>query len=97
LLRDFHLHFQKGTASLYEAEFAHDLLTGSHRSWQVIVQAAVRHQIPMLSISNALTHFEASRRGRSSANFIQGLRDRFGAHGYKRLDAEGDFHSDWTS
>jgi 6-phosphogluconate dehydrogenase, C-terminal domain len=29
------------------------------------------------------------------ANLIQGLRDYFGAHTFKRIDKEGSFHHDW--
>ncbi|MFC7571166.1 hypothetical protein ACFQX8_01015 [Klenkia terrae] len=27
---------------------------------------------------------------------MQGLRDRFGSHTYKRVDAEGSFHTMWS-
>ena len=30
------------------------------------------------------------------ANLLQGLRDYFGAHTYRRLDAEGSFHTRWA-
>ena len=35
------------------------------------------------------------RRARGPANLLQGLRDYFGAHTYRRLDAEGSFHTRW--
>ncbi|HBB27157.1 TPA: hypothetical protein DCZ36_01510, partial [Candidatus Gracilibacteria bacterium] len=29
------------------------------------------------------------------ANYLQGLRDYFGAHTYERTDREGIFHTQW--
>jgi len=43
----------------------------------------------------ALSYFESITRKESSANFIQGLRDFFGAHTYERKDTEGTFHTQW--
>ena len=36
------------------------------------------------------------RRGRGPANLLQGLRDYFGAHTYRRLDKPGKFHTRWS-
>jgi 6-phosphogluconate dehydrogenase len=30
------------------------------------------------------------------AALIQGLRDNFGAHTYRRIDKEGSFHTEWA-
>lgn len=82
--------------SLYSSEFAQTILMDAHESWKAMVQLGTDQSIPILALSGALTHFEANRQSRSSANFIQGLRDRFGAHTYERVDKEGSFHSDWS-
>ena len=37
------------------------------------------------------------RRARLPANLTQAQRDFFGAHTYRRLDREGDFHTDWSN
>ena len=95
ILKDMNLAFSQKVQNLYFTEFAHTALVECQKSWKLIVNTAVKHSIPMLSISGGLSHFEASRRGRSSANFIQGLRDRFGSHTYERIDQEGSFHSEW--
>ncbi|MEM2053922.1 MAG: hypothetical protein QXJ54_01850, partial [Nitrososphaerota archaeon] len=42
-------------------------------------------------------YFDSFRRERLPANLIQALRDRFGAHGYERIDKPGTFHTDWGS
>jgi 6-phosphogluconate dehydrogenase len=36
------------------------------------------------------------RRERLPANLTQAQRDFFGAHTYRRLDREGDIHTDWS-
>ncbi len=95
ILKDIHQFLQPGWKSLYFSDFAFKILKEAHFGWKKIVEFTVQNSIPSLSLSGALTHFEASRQSRGSAYFIQGLRDRFGAHGYKRIDKEGIFHSDW--
>jgi 6-phosphogluconate dehydrogenase len=36
------------------------------------------------------------RRERLPAALVQGLRDFFGAHTYRRVDREGVFHTRWS-
>jgi len=50
---------------------------------------------PMPSLGAALASFEGMSSARTSANFIQGLRDSFGAHTFQRTDREGAFHTEW--
>jgi 6-phosphogluconate dehydrogenase len=83
--------------SLYTAPFAQEILRESEEAWSEVIQIAAKHQIPTLALSGALTHFLASKQGRGSANFIQGLRDRFGSHTYERIDKDGSHHSNWSS
>jgi len=37
------------------------------------------------------------RRDRLPAALIQGLRDNFGAHTYRRVDRDGTFHTEWAA
>lgn len=48
------------------------------------------------SLPATLSYFESMTNSQSSANFIQGLRDYFGAHTYERNDKQGTFHTDWN-
>jgi 6-phosphogluconate dehydrogenase len=43
----------------------------------------------------SLGYYDSIRRERLPANLTQAQRDLFGAHTYKRLDREGDFHTEW--
>jgi len=53
--------------------------------------------IPNPAFASALSYFESMIEDRLPANFIQGLRDYFGAHTYERIDQPGTFHTDWES
>lgn len=96
MLADIHDAYKQKVQSLYFTDFAHDAIVDAQKSWRRIVILATEHCIPISAISSGLTHFEAYRRSRLSANFIQGLRDRFGSHTYERIDKDGSFHTDWT-
>ena len=52
--------------------------------------------LPLPALSNALNYFSSMVRDPLPANFIQGLRDNFGAHTYERNDREGVFHTEWN-
>jgi 6-phosphogluconate dehydrogenase len=97
ILRELHDFFleNRGGKNLYEASFAQNLLKESLKSWRYVVALAAQHGVPVLGISSALAYFEAQSRKRLPANLIQGLRDRFGSHGYERFDEEGHFHTTW--
>jgi len=61
------------------------------------LQAAHARGIPVPALSASLAYFDSLRRDRLPAALIQAQRDLFGAHTYKRVDAGGDFHSDWSA
>jgi len=60
-----------------------------------IVAEAALNSLPMPALSSALAYFDTYRRARGTANLIQAQRDFFGAHGFARLDAEGEHHGPW--
>lgn len=96
ILSDIHAAFAEGPKNLYLTAFAQKALAEAQASWRKIVAAAALHGVPLSSISASLTHFESYRTARGSAQFIQGLRDRFGSHGYERVDQPGAFHTLWS-
>ncbi|GAA4350425.1 NADP-dependent phosphogluconate dehydrogenase [Angustibacter luteus] len=65
-------------------------------SWRRVVAAAARAGIPTPAFSSSLAYFDALRRPRLPAALIQGLRDNFGAHTYRRVDRDGTFHTEWS-
>jgi 6-phosphogluconate dehydrogenase len=65
-------------------------------AWRRIVSAAALAGIPTPAFSSSLAYFDGLRRDRLPAALIQGLRDNFGAHTYRRVDRDGAFHVQWA-
>jgi 6-phosphogluconate dehydrogenase len=64
--------------------------------WRRTASLMLEAGLPALAITASLAYFDAYRTERLPANLIQGLRDYFGAHTYRRTDRPGSFHTDWT-
>ncbi|PWK57351.1 NADP-dependent phosphogluconate dehydrogenase [Roseicyclus mahoneyensis] len=62
-----------------------------------VVAAATLAGLPVPALASSLGYFDTLRQARGTANLIQGLRDRFGAHGFERTDRPGarDLHGPW--
>jgi 6-phosphogluconate dehydrogenase len=65
--------------------------------WRRVVAAAATSGLPLLSTAASLGYYDMLRRERLPANLTQAQRDFFGSHTYKRLDREGDVHTDWLA
>jgi 6-phosphogluconate dehydrogenase len=63
-----------------------------------VIAAATLAGLPVPALSAALQHFDQLRQARGTANMIQGLRDRFGTHGFERIDRPGEtgLHGPWV-
>jgi 6-phosphogluconate dehydrogenase len=70
-------------------------IKASESSWREIVRKAVTWGIAMPGMTSALSFFDGYRTEFLPANLIQAQRDYFGAHGYKRLDSDKDYHTNW--
>jgi 6-phosphogluconate dehydrogenase len=68
----------------------------SDAAWRRVVSTAVAAGVPTPGFSAALASYDAMRRDRLPAALIQGLRDLFGAHTYRRVDDEGTYHTRWA-
>ncbi|MCE1248711.1 MAG: NADP-dependent phosphogluconate dehydrogenase [Firmicutes bacterium] len=65
--------------------------------WGEIVSFSVAAEVACPAISSCIQYFDSYRTPRLPANLIQAQRDYFGAHTYKRIDKEGNFHTDWKT
>ena len=72
-------------------------LNRSQDPWRRVVTTAVGLGVPVPGFSAALAYYDTVRAERLPAALVQGLRDFFGAHTYRRIDAEGSFHTDWSA
>ena len=52
--------------------------------------------MPSPAFSSSLAYYDGLRAARLPASLIQGLRDNFGAHTYRRVDKPGTFHTEWA-
>jgi 6-phosphogluconate dehydrogenase len=82
--------------TLLTDEHFSEQIAGAQDSWREVVATAVRLGIPAPGFSAALAYYDAVRADRLPAALIQGLRDYFGAHTYRRTDREGSFHTLWA-
>ena len=68
--------------------FSEKLEDGADELRQIVVAGlSANHALP--SFGAALNFYNLRRTGRGTANMIQGLRDRFGAHTFERTDRRG--------
>ncbi|WP_062202159.1 NADP-dependent phosphogluconate dehydrogenase [Demequina salsinemoris] len=83
-------------ATLLVDPYFSDILCGGVGAWRRIVSQAALTGVPTPAFSSSLAYYDALRSERLPAALIQGQRDFFGAHTYKRVDAEGTFHTLWS-
>ena len=82
--------------SLLVAPYFVDALRDGVDSWRRVVAQAATAGIPTPAFSSSLAYYDGLRRDRLPAALIQGLRDNFGAHTYRRVDRDGNFHTEWA-
>jgi 6-phosphogluconate dehydrogenase len=82
--------------SLLVAPFFAAAVSDGVASWRRVVAAAAHAAVPTPTFSSSLAYYDALRRDRLPAALIQGLRDNFGAHTYRRTDRTGAFHTLWA-
>jgi 6-phosphogluconate dehydrogenase len=85
-----------GVDNLMLLPFFADALAGAQDAWRRVVAAGIAQGVPLPAFSAALAYYDGYRQAEGPANLIQGLRDFFGAHGYRRIDREGAFHTRWA-
>ncbi|GAB6900278.1 NADP-dependent phosphogluconate dehydrogenase [Kineosporia succinea] len=82
--------------SLLVAPYFADAVKNGAGAWRRVVVAAATNGVATPAFSSSLAYYDGLRRDRLPAALIQGLRDLFGAHTYKRVDGEGSFHTLWA-
>ncbi len=87
---------EPGLPNLMLADFFAQALEQAQDPWRRVVARAAELGIPTPAFSSSLAYYDGYRRARGPASLIQGLRDLFGAHTYKRDDREGTFHIMWN-
>jgi 6-phosphogluconate dehydrogenase len=86
---------EPGLRNLMLADFFAGALKDAQEPWRRTVARAAELGIPAPAFSSSLAYYDGYRRERGPASLIQGLRDLFGAHTYRRIDRDGAFHLMW--
>lgn len=71
-------------------------IDASLAAWREVVAMAALSGIPAPAFSSSLSYYDGLRAERLPAALVQGQRDFFGAHTYKRVDQPGTFHTRWS-
>jgi len=82
--------------SLLLAPYFAEAVRAGVPSWRRVVALAATCGVPAPAFASSLAYYDGLRRDRLPAALLQGLRDNFGAHTYRRVDRDGDFHTDWA-
>jgi 6-phosphogluconate dehydrogenase len=86
---------EEAAANLLVMPYFRDAVADAQDSWRRVISKSVELGIPVPAFSSSLAYYDGYRRERGPANLIQGLRDYFGAHTYRRVDREGSYHTRW--
>ncbi|MCX2958908.1 MAG: NADP-dependent phosphogluconate dehydrogenase, partial [Buchnera aphidicola] len=65
-------------------------------SLRKVIIFAIKYGLPVPAFSSAISYYDSYRTEFLSANLIQAQRDYFGAHTYKKIDEDGEFHTNWS-
>jgi 6-phosphogluconate dehydrogenase len=83
-------------ANLLLDDYFREGVVRTEGAWRRVLALAVANGVPTPAFSSALAYYDGLRRERGPTNLLQGLRDYFGAHTYRRLDKQGSFHTRWS-
>jgi 6-phosphogluconate dehydrogenase len=82
--------------SLLEDPFFAKAVADGEAAWRRVVSTAALSGIPVPGFGSALSYYDSLASERLPAALVQGQRDFFGAHTYKRVDEPGVFHTLWS-
>ena len=82
--------------ALILAPYFREIMGQTHEAWRRVVIAAAQAGIPSPAFSSSLAYYDGLRADRLPAALVQGQRDFFGAHTYRRVDKQGTFHTQWS-
>ncbi|NUS49617.1 MAG: NADP-dependent phosphogluconate dehydrogenase [Nocardioidaceae bacterium] len=82
--------------TLLVAPYFADAVRQGVDAWRRVVATAAAAGVPVPAFGSSLSFLDALRRDRLPAALVQGLRDLFGAHTYRRVDRDGTFHTAWA-
>lgn len=88
---------QPDLQALLFADYFQKAVADSLPAWREVVANSALAGIPNPAFSSSLSYYDGLRAERLPAALVQGQRDFFGAHTYKRIDKPGSFHTLWSA
>ncbi|WP_245861614.1 NADP-dependent phosphogluconate dehydrogenase [Compostimonas suwonensis] len=85
-----------GITTLLEDPYFAKAVADGEAAWRRIVSTAALSGVPIPGFGAALSYYDSLASKRLPAALVQGQRDFFGAHTYKRVDKPGVFHTLWS-
>jgi 6-phosphogluconate dehydrogenase len=82
--------------TLLEDPYFAKAVADGEAAWRRVVSTAALSGVPVPGFGAALSYYDSLASKRLPAALVQGQRDFFGAHTYKRVDREGTFHTLWS-
>jgi 6-phosphogluconate dehydrogenase len=95
LLSDFETALGRASEPLIDDPALAPAVMGGLAAWRRLLAAAIGAGLPVPVLAASLAWHDAQRRPRLWADVIQAQRDRFGRHGFERVDRPGLHHHDW--
>ncbi|MBL1095586.1 NADP-dependent phosphogluconate dehydrogenase [Streptomyces coffeae] len=86
---------ERTPVTLLTADYFTEALGAAQDAWRRVVTTSAELGVPAPGFSAALAYYDALRSERLPAALVQGQRDFFGAHTYRRTDRDGSFHTLW--
>jgi 6-phosphogluconate dehydrogenase len=83
-------------ATLLADPYFADIVARGEAAWRRVVVIAAQAAVPAPGFYAALAYYDSLASQRLPASLIQGQRDFFGAHTYRRVDRPGTFHTMWS-
>ncbi len=99
VLKFIHKAFAGAEMRPFGLLYSSDVQAALHKhikALRIVASAGALSGVPVPCLSSTLSFFDAAVSPVLPANFIQGLRDFFGAHTYERTDRPGTFHTPWS-
>ncbi|KAB1657964.1 NADP-dependent phosphogluconate dehydrogenase [Pseudoclavibacter chungangensis] len=87
---------QPDLVSLLADDFFAKAVAEGSDAWRRVVATAALSGVPAPAFSASLAYYDSLSVDRLPAALIQGQRDFFGAHTYRRVDLPGVFHTEWS-
>jgi 6-phosphogluconate dehydrogenase len=86
-----------GLESLILDPYFTQAVTRALAAWREVVAKASLAGVAIPAFASSLSYYDGLRAKRLPAALVQGQRDFFGAHTYKRVDLPGTFHTLWSA